>query len=225
MKMLRTHQRQGGFSLLPVALSVAIMAALATQLVPLTSRLQAYTFRTATVAGINELAAAAKVFYVHPSNHNAWPADPETLVEGDFLAGFENRNGFGYPYEFAVVGDTLTITTQVRDPIQAREVAAHFGGLAAVDGAQVTVAWSIPGAEASHEALIPRDGSRDVYGKLVHRPGGGAGIALNDNDIESVRLINASGTVRVRSPNALGLVDADNGAIDLLTVNDIRITP
>jgi hypothetical protein len=223
---MKTQQnRQAGFSLLPVALSVAVMAALAAQLLPLSSRLQAYTFRTATVAGINELAAAAKVFYIHPDNHNAWPSDPETLVEGDYLAGFENRNGFGYPYEFQVIGDTLTIKTIVRDTIQAQEVAANFGGLAVVDGPQVSVSWSIPGAEASHEALIPRDGSRDVFGKLVHRAGGNAGIALNDNDIESVRLVNASGTLRVRNPNNLGLIDADNGAIDLLTVNDIRITP
>ena len=210
--------------MLPMALTVAMIGFLAYQLIPMASTLQYYTFRTATVTGINELAAASKVFYIDPANANAWPADPQTLAANNYLAGFQNRNGYGYPYTFSVVGNTLNITTQVSDAVQANEVASHFAGLAVTNGNEVTVSWSVPGAEASHEALIPRDGSRDVFGQITHRAGGSAGLVLNDNDIQSVRRINSSDRVSVKNGGS-GLVEADVGAIDVLTVNDIRITP
>ncbi len=198
--------KQKGFGLPGAALALGVLAYVSFQLIPIAARLQFYIFRTATVSGINELAQAGKTFYVDPDNASAWPATPQTLVAGNYLAGFENRNGYGYPYTFAVTGSSLSISTQVSDDAQANNVASHFGGLATVAGSTVTVVWSAPGNDANHQALIPRDGSRDVFGDINFRAGSGADLVLNGNNIRSTELI-----------------EAEVGSIDTLTANEFRV--
>ena len=211
--------------MLSISLAVVLMAYVSMQLIPIAGRMREYTFRTATVTGINELAQAAKTFYVDEVNARSWPASPEALASGTYLSMFENRNGYGYPYSFTIDGDTLIISTQAGGPDQANEIATHFGGLAAVTANVVSVAWSVPGNDANHEALVPRDGSRDIFGTITHRAGGAAGLVLNGNDIDSVGQLDSNGSVTIRNAGLTGLINSDVGAIDVLTVNDLRITP
>lgn len=213
-------QKQTGFTLLPVAMTVAIFSFISIQLIPIRQSASDYVSRTATVAGINELAAAAKASYVDPSNPNqgTWPASPQVLRANLYLAGFQNINGYGFPYSFSDSGGTFIITTTTENETQAREIASHFGGLASVSANEVSVAWSRPGYESSHDELVHRDGSRDVFGTIIHRAGGSAGIVLNGNDIDS------AGTVGADTLES-DLIDSDIGSINTLTVNEFRITP
>jgi|SRR3989338_2370692 len=224
MRAIVTGSKQQGFSILSISLGVALMAYVAMQLIPIIGRAQQYTFRTATVAGINELAQAAKTFYVDPANAGSWPGGPDVLASG-YLSGFINRNGYGYPFAFSVVDDSLIIATEVGNEAQATEVASHFGGLATALGDTVFVTWSAPGNDANHEALVPRDGSRDIFGTITHRAGGAAGLVLNGNDINSVGQLDSTGSITIRNTDLTGLINSDVGAIDVLTVNDLRITP
>lgn len=223
MKTFR--KKQQGSTMLGMSLTVLMLGYLAFQLIPLASRMQSYTFRTATVTGINELAQAARTFYVNPANSQTWPASPDVLTSSNYLPDFENRNGYGYPFSFSVIGTGLIITTQAADSVQATEIASHFGGLASVSGSDVSVTWSAPGTDANHQALVPRDGSRDVFGTITHRAGGSAGLILNGNNINSVGELDSTGSVTIRNSGSTGLINADVGAIDTLTVNEFRITP
>lgn len=226
MKNISLRRGQRGFSLLPIALTVLMIGYLSLQFVPMMGRMQFYLYRTATVTGINELASASKNYYVDASGGSpSWPATAQTLIDGGYIGNFENRNGFGYPYTFEVNLNTFIISTRASDNIQAQEVASHFGGLAVVEDETVKVSWSIPGREASYDALLPRDGSRDVFGTITHRAGGAAGLVLNGNDIDSVGQLDATGSITVRNASLTGLINSDVGAIDVLTVNDLRITP
>jgi Tfp pilus assembly protein PilE len=223
MKSLPNNQR--GFTMLSMSLTVMVLGYIAYQAVPLVGRMQSYTFRTATVSGINELAQAAKTFYVDPANSTSWPASPEVLSAGSYLPNFQNRNGYGYPFSFSVVGDSLVVTTEAASAEQASAVASHFGGLASLSGNEISVTWSAPGTDANHQALVPRDGSRDIFGTITHRAGGSAGLILNGNNINSVGDFDSTGTVTIRNSGSTGLVNSDVGAIDTLTVNEFRITP
>ncbi|MBL4571573.1 MAG: hypothetical protein JKY40_10580 [Gammaproteobacteria bacterium] len=223
--MIQFRHNQKGFGLIGASLSLGILAYVAFQLIPIASRLQFYTYRTATVVGINELAQASKTYFVDPINVSSWPADTDTLVAGNYLAGFANRNGYGFPYSFTITGDSIVITTETPNVEQANNVASHFGGLATVTGTNVAVVWSAPGNDANHEALIPRDGSRDIFGTITHRVGSGANLDLGSNNITSVNTFDSSGSVTARNGALTGLLSSDVGAIDVLTVNEIRITP
>lgn len=212
-----------GFSLLSMTMAVGLFAYLSIALVPLFGKMQLAIYKTATVSGINELAQASKNYYIDPLNGLSWPESPGALEASGYLSGFQNRNGYGYPYTFAVSGHSLSISTQVASADQALLVASHFGGLATTSEAFVTVQWSAPGNDASHQLLVARDGSRDVFGDLEFRAGGEARILLNGNDIEEAGSVEVNQSLDVRNASGSGMISADNAIVDELTVDVLTV--
>lgn len=216
---------QRGFALIQMSMAVVLLAFIATQLAPVIAQARFLVYQKATVAGYNELMQATKTYYMNHVHDTQWPVAPSDLAGDGLLIGFTNRNGYGYPYSFGVDGATFRIESAAANNAEALAVAAHFGGLATVSDNVVTVYMVPPGTDANHNSLVARDGVRDMYGTLVFRAGSGANIQMNSNNIESLGRLDSSGSLNVRNGNATGLVNADVGAIDVLTVNEIRITP
>lgn len=225
MKTIQNLKATRGFALIQMAMAVVLLAFISAQLVPVAAQARFMVYQKATVAGYNELMQATKTYYMNHLHDVAWPASPSSLVADGLLIGFQNRNGYGYPYSFAVEASTFRIQTQVANNAEALAVAAHFGGLASVTDNMVTVNMVPPGTDANHNALVARDGVRDIYGTLVFRAGSGANIRMNSNNIESLGRLDSTGSLNVRNGSGTGLINADVGAIDVLTVNEIRITP
>lgn len=216
---------QGGYILYQLSLAIALVTLIAYSALPRIAQYRLSIYRTATVAGLNEIAQAGKAYYADDINASTWPADVATLVANNYLGLFQNRNGYGYPYSLSVNGASLIITTQASGAVEANALSNYFGGLALVAGDMVSVSWSVPGTDTNHEALVQRDGSRDVFGTITHRAGSGANLVMSGNNITTAGAIDATTSLTVRNAGSTGLVDADIGAIDVLTVNEIRITP
>ncbi|MDP2129218.1 MAG: hypothetical protein Q8K97_17790 [Pseudohongiella sp.] len=225
MNTIPNLKGQRGFALIQMAMAVVLLAFIATQLAPVAAQARFLVYQKATVAGYNELMQATKSYYMNHVHDVQWPVAPSSLVSDGLLIGFQNRNGYGNPYSFVVDGATLRIQSAAANHAEALAVAAHFGGLASVTDDVVTVSMVPPGTDGNHNALVARDGVRDIYGTLVFRAGSGANIQMNSNNIESLGRLDSTGSLNVRNGSATGLINADVGAIDVLSVNEIRITP
>lgn len=201
-----SHQR--GYSILELAIVLSVLTLLTIQFIPLQDELTDTRAEQYTLQGLHELANAAKAFYVETGS-SAWPADLDALLDANYLPGYSSasgrryNNGYGNPFQLGSVSNSLVITTQVADPSNAQAIASAWGPLASFDAtnAQVQVTVLRPGYEVSHDALLPRDGSRPMVGSLDMQNNDVLdGNAIYSNSVETTR-VNArdSGTGLVQT--------------------------
>ena len=212
---LNVFSRQRGYSILELAIVLSVLTLLTIQFIPLQDELTDTRAEQYTLQGLHELANAAKAFYVETGS-SAWPADLDALLDANYLPGYSSasgrryNNGYGNPFQLGSVTNSLVITTQVADPSNAQAIASAWGPLASFDATtpeikadleemQVTVLR--PGYEVSHDALLPRDGSRPMVGSLDMQNNDVLdGNAIYSNSVETTR-VNArdSGTGLVQT--------------------------
>lgn len=181
-KRLTVPRKQGGYTLLQVMLALAVVGYAAYMAAPSVTRQQQNLLRTATIGQINEIAQAAKTFYIDQveagtaaclaNRPDCWPANLAAMTAADYLADGAAQNGFGLTMEWTPTGRTGTVSAQAPDLGQASTLALAFGGLATVDNSnpadiRVNVEYASPGIDAEHLALLDRDGARQMEGPIV----------------------------------------------------------
>ena len=215
--------RSRGYSLLELAIVLSVLTLLTIQLIPLQDEYNETIAEQYTSSGFQDLAHAAKTFYVQ-SGGVSWPADLDTLINAGLLPGYSVgspkrfNNGFGNEYALSVVGDAIEISSVVASPVNAQSIATAWGPLASYDVATstVTVAVLRPGHEVSHDALLPRDGSRPMIGDLDMQ----ANNLINGAFIYSDEVV----TDRVDATNTseTGLVESDTVDAKLISAEDFE---
>jgi|GEM_PF-1052288 len=223
-------QKQSGFSLLELALVLSVLTILVIQFIPLNNKITETKIENYAITGLFDIAEAAKSYYADEDEtwYRTWPADVATLASTGYLQGFNNGNGFGFPYTIAVDAGTggLTITTTVDNAVSARTIATNYGPLASATGSTITVGVIIPGNETSHDMLVQIEGDTMV-GDLIFNDlpadGQSANIEMGDNQILNARQID-SVIFDARPGDGTGNVTADSMETDFISADDFRYT-
>ncbi len=141
---------------------------------------------TATERGIVTLSEA---LYNYRMIEREWPGTVGDLsiYAPTFSGG--GRNGVGQPYALdppSPLNDPrapIVIETDLLDADRATRVAREFPNTGSVTGTTLRVEVPVPGHEPAREAMLPRDGTRDMDGDLD----------MDGNDIDDVATINVGG--------------------------------
>lgn len=203
-----------GEVLLSLALALAVIAALSAAYLNWKHTQNRETAAMRTAEGIALIQEALYSYRLNPDHGYAWPAaigDLEIYIP-NFAGG--GRNGVGQPYSLVAVTPAtptsgITIETNLLTAEAAEDVRRLFPVSGAVSGTSVRVGVPVPGHEAAREAMLPRDGLRDMEGNLDM---GGNEIANVDQMtldgevftgtavkfIQDLSGLNCSGTQRVR---------------------------
>lgn len=213
-KRTSDRKKERGEVLLSLALALAVIAALSAAYLNWkhTQNREAAAMRTAE--GITLIQEALYSYRLNPDHGYAWPAaiaDLEPYIP-NFAGG--GRNGVGQPYSLVAVTPAtptsgITIATDLLTADAAEDVRRLFPVSGAVTGTSVRVGVPVPGHEAAREAMLPRDGLRDMEGNLDM---GGNEIANVDQMtldgevftgtavkfLQDLAQLNCSGTQRVR---------------------------
>ncbi len=230
--LLNSGERQEGYTVLGLILAVAITGVIAIQF---TERLEyELTIQTET-ATVNDITQLAQVQLNHRWEKGDWEMDIDDLLRYAAVETFRNLNGVGETYDFDLTSaptldpffvPSLIITTDLRSKGSALRVAKRLGSFAKAledpddpdsrEGPWLRVEYAVPlGPLATLDAeYLRRDGREAMLGTL--RFDSGADIDMNDNQIRNASRVTA------RTASGIGLVNADNGAIDTLTVQNFR---
>ncbi len=216
--LLKEDGKQEGYTVLGLVLAVAIMGVITAQF---TERLEHELITQAETATVNDMTQLARAQLSHRWENSDWARKP-----ADLFRHFRNVNGVGEPYKFDFVpGSPLFIITRMRAEGSARRVAQRLGSFAKLALDQETDEMTLVRAEYAvplgtlaslNDEYLRRDGANDAFGDLHFRRGAQADIMMNGNRIEGASRITA------RTSAHLGLVNADLGAFDTLTVQHFR---
>ena len=141
---------------------------------------------TATERGIVTLSEA---LYNYRMIERAWPGAVGDLSTYAPTFSGGGRNGVGQPYALdppSPLNDPrapIVIETDLLDADRATRVAREFPNTGSVAGTTLRVEVPVPGHEPAREAMLPRDGTRDMDGDLD----------MDGNDIDDVATINVGG--------------------------------
>lgn len=144
---------------------------------------------TATERGIVTLAEA---LYNYRMIEREWPGAVGDLSTYAPTFSGGGRNGVGQPYALARMTPAtplndprapIVIETDLLDADRAERVAREFPNTGSVLGTILRVEVPVPGHEPAREAMLPRDGTRDMDGDLD----------MDGNDIDDVATINVGG--------------------------------
>ncbi len=229
--LMSDAERQQGYTVLGLILAVAITGVIATQF---TERLEYELITQAETATVNDITQLAQAQLNYRWENRVWVPTPDDPL---LFNSFRNVNGVGEPYDFGpppgpAPDSPLIIKTNLRTSGSALRVAQRLGSFADVfpdpDSGEMTwlrAEYAVPlyPLDTLDKEYVRRDGSNDMLGTLAFRNEAGitADIDMNGNKIEDASRVTA------RTASGDGLVNADLGAIDTLTVNNFRyvITP
>ena len=250
MQLIR---RQRGNALLSTTLSIALISFLMLQVVPMVSRYQAFTFRSATAANINEVAQAAKTRYMDQvfaldadcltDRMNCWPTDMDELVTNNYVSARAEFNGYGLAIDLAPANPNITITSETPNAAEANSLALFFGGQATVEnGTQVSINFAPPGIDPEHNALLDLDATRQVTGpvtfdldQIIARTASSVVLDLAGGNLVDAGSIDANQTnvaranvtaqLQVQNADGTGSIIADAAEIETLTATQLQIDP
>lgn len=173
---LRIHQqpsgrarRQGGYMLYEIIAGIAIASILVGAFYQISTTIAENRRLASTEEGI---ALISEALYNYRMQEREWPNSMSDLTAYAPNMAVGMINGFGQPY-------TLTLTAASTDPVApitisttlptediAENVMREFYGRGTRSGARISVEVPIPGHEPAREALLARDGTRDMDGDL-----------------------------------------------------------
>ena len=162
-------RRQGGYMLLEVVIGIAIASSLIGAFYQVSSTIAENKRLASTERGITLISEA---LYNYRMQERKWPTSIADLsaYAPNMSAGL--TNGFGQPYTLALTAaDTdpiapITVSTHLPSEEIAENVMREFYGRGTRTGTQVSVEIPIPGHEPAREALLARDGTREMQGDL-----------------------------------------------------------
>ncbi len=197
------NTRQRGYTLVEMALVLALLAMIAGYTYPALQRQLERRAVQNTATGIGSFGQLALQYHALEKH---WPDDLDTLLQHFSLQGnFRNRNGFGRVYQLDVTaGGQLAVRTRTDTREQALSLQRLTRPLSVAQGTSVTVSFPPPGSEEAHLALLPRDGSRPMLGDLD----------LNRRAVHNLSALSTTGTARVRIRNAAGTAHLSADSID-----------
>ena len=228
----QSTKKQSGYTILGLILAVAIMGVITMQF---TGRLEYELTAQAETATVNDMTLLAQAQLSHRWEHSDWETDIARLYPA-----FRNLNGVGEPYVFRDVfrdeihdgtpgkaNSPLIIETNMRSQGSARRVAQRLGSFASLaedletgEMTLVRAEYPVPlGTLATlNDEYLRRDGANDVIGSLHFRQGTQANLELQGNRI------NGASRVEIKTPKHDGLLEADLGSVDILTVRHFKYT-
>ncbi|MDE2727419.1 MAG: hypothetical protein OXI19_05315, partial [Gemmatimonadota bacterium] len=165
------REKERGEVLLSLALALAVIAALSAAYLNWKHGQNREVAAMRTAEGIVLIQEALYSYRLNPDHGYTWPAaidDLEPYIP-NFAGG--GRNGMGQPYSLVAVTPAtptsgITIETDLLTAEAAEDVRRLFPVSGAVSGTNVRVGVPVPGHEAAREAMLPRDGLRDMEGDL-----------------------------------------------------------
>ena len=198
--LISKHIRSQGFTLPELLIVLAVVAVLGIGL----AQYRAGALRDArtqrTVDGIILIQEALYSYRLNPSHGYMWPAQITAL--NPYLPNFSGggKNGIGQPYglDLPSTGGGIVIETDMLSAEAANDVARLFPLNGAVVGTRVRVGTPVPGHEAARDAVLSRDGVKNMLGNLD----------LGGNDIDNAAELNAD---LVRAKRARLIEDMNRG--------------
>lgn len=196
-----------GFTLIEMTLVMAIAAVLGSVALPRAQ--QGYKLRLVekTAVEVHYIQSAAKNYHRDTGN---WPASIADLQSTGYLpAGWTPNDPWGNAYAVSNNGTTFSVDAAL--PAEYTKALQSYLPNTTVDTTTNTVTSTtpLPGDEPSHDALLPRDGSRDMTGDLV----------IN-KDTPSVKLYDTVSGLSSWVRNVGGVFKVQNDSnTDLLTVD------
>lgn len=179
-------KRLRGFTLMEMLAVLAVIALLGQGYMRWKSGVIEDQIVQRTVDGFALVDEAAYAFRLDSGAPPAWPGSMAVLAP--YLGSGTPANGVGTGYTLTATPTSLQMQTTMLTAGQARAVARAFPANATFDATTfaVTLEIPIPGHETSHNALLPRDGTRAMLADLDF----GGFSAINVDRVE------ATGTLR-----------------------------
>jgi prepilin-type N-terminal cleavage/methylation domain-containing protein len=160
------------FTLVELALALAILAVLAAGIAPVAIRQVEIRYAQRTGREVTAIQEAAKWFYV---DQRAWPASIDQLKASGYLnATWGTATPWGTPYALAAAPATLSVSATVPaglEGVLTQYLIAPTTAPAGNDQVTVTSTIPIPGKEASLAMLVHKQGDT-MTGPLVLRNAG-----------------------------------------------------
>lgn len=138
-----------GFTLLEMAVVLAVLASIATAAIPYFIRQAEIAAANKTAKEISTIQEASKWYYV---SNKAWPPSVDTLKSTGFLnPSWAGTNPWGNTYFISSIGTSLTVTTYVPDSVGGVLTRALPGVSSSTSGSNRSISSVIPvpGQEAS----------------------------------------------------------------------------
>ena len=168
----RFQDLQRGFTLGELTVVLAVVSSLSMGYITWKQDVLADRIVQNTADGIILIQEALYGYRMDPTHGYAWPAVINDL--DPYLPHFAGggRNGVGQPYRIEPPPppvrptDGLIVATEMLTDDQAQLVARRFPLTGAAVGKTVRVGVPVPGHEEAREAVLARDGAKDMLGAL-----------------------------------------------------------
>jgi prepilin-type N-terminal cleavage/methylation domain-containing protein len=228
--MRRSRLLQAGFTLVEVALAMAILSLLAAAVVPVAIRQVELQFAQRTAREVSLIQESAKWFYV---DQRRWPTSIAELQAGRYLnPSWNGRTPWGQPYTLSETSTSFSVSAPVPAGVEGQVQQLVVTPSTAPEGANVVVtsAVPVPGREASLAMLVHKEGDwmsgplelRDTHiafasgGAPLWRAGlSGSGFSISDFSSQRLGIDRGSGQTSLTSvsagPAVLSSVNAGAG--------------
>jgi len=162
--MVGPRQRQGGYTLIEAGFAIVIATIIAGAGITVVSK-RGDTLRVEKAQ--QEMKQWLEASMQYRRDTGAWPASTTVLTTGNYMPASAVAGPFGGNYSVAPVSGNarLRVSYTATETRFANLISASLP-LASVSGNTVNGEVVVPGAESSHDALLPRDGSRAMTGNL-----------------------------------------------------------
>lgn len=201
--------KQKGFTLVELIVVLSIASVIAFYTMQHKSKSVAERFIDSTIAEISILISAQTHYY---EENGSWATDVATLVSSGQLDSFNNRNLDGNAYTFTPSGpNTIRLVSEYVSSDTAIQIAGRFPQVNLTNSNR-TIGIPIvrPGYEPSHNELVHRDGSRDVYGGLNMRTAADPLNPISNIEMGRNRINNAS---RISGDNIIAETPGGTGSM------------
>ena len=160
--VIKNIKNQFGFSYIEMLVVLIVASALAVNQIKTKGFESTDMIANGMVERVQRVQRASMRLY---EDQNAWPMNGDALVTMGYLDAGEELDSFGNAFVIGVVGQDLSVSTDVQDQ---RYVSRVQGKLprSSSSGTTVTTLIDRPGYEVAHNALYSLDGSKPLTGPM-----------------------------------------------------------
>jgi len=161
---IKKLKKQAGFSYIEMLVVLMVASALAVNQIKTTSLQSTNMIANSMVEKVQRVQRASMRFY-QDQIPNAWPLNAGTLVSMSYLTSGEELDSFGNTFVIGVVGQDLSVSTDVQDQMYVSRVQGKLPRSSS-SGTTVTTLIDRPGYEMAHDALYSLNGSKSLTGPM-----------------------------------------------------------
>ena len=200
---------QAGFSYIEMLVVLLVASALAVNQIKTTSLESTDMIANGMVEKVQRVQRASMRFYQDQSP-NAWPLNAGTLVTMGYLTSGEELDSFGNAFVIGVVGQDLSVSTNVQDQTYVSRVQGKLPRSSS-SGTTVTTLIDKPGYEPAHDALYALDGSKRLTGPMD----------ANGQNITNAGTVNA--TSLIDGTTGYYIDPASTSKLNALEINTLKL--